>query len=298
MTVKELVTSLSVEFGGSDYPAVIEGTTATLALPGIVPSAIAVKGVLLTGATGLQADTGTTISLNDGIGEIPISANGITITYTLTVTNDFTVESIAKLAPDKDRRFHYTLFTISTGNVEFQGRYKLALKPGSSQEPGVQEMTDGTGLWRRIGETAKRILLPYHIDSGIKAFTEANLGQRRLHGGAVAETSDTYDINQYLLRPGTSYTLYALKEGGQRVLAVANLSTDVFDNTAEWPIEAKAFGHDAALTGTYSYDAQDPVFVMPVIHRVSGYLETFNYAPSSSSVSRLILSVDISINSF
>ena len=295
LTVKEPVTSLSVEFRGSDYPAVIEGTAASLTLPGMAPSEIAVKGVLLTGATGLEADTGTTISLTNGIGKIPISTNGITKTYTLTVTNAFTVESIAKSAPDKDRRFHYTLFTISTGDVELQGRHKLALKPSSSQEPGVQEMTDGTGLWRRIGETAKRILLPYHIDSGIKAFTEANLGQIRLHGGAVAETSDTYDINQYLLRPGTAYTLYALKEGSQRVLAVAKLSTDIFDSTAEWPLETKQFVQDTALTGTYSYDAQDPVFVMPAIFRVSGYIQTFEYYASASRSLSFRLTVHPSI---
>ncbi len=50
------------------------------------------------------------------------------------------------------------------------------------------------------------------------------------------------------------------------------------------------------MTGTYSYDAQDPVFVMPAIFRVSGYIQTFEYyAPASRSTS-FRLTVQPSIN--
>ncbi len=109
-------------------------------------------------------------------------------------------------------------------------RCKLASKLNSDNAPTAQEMTDGAGIWRNITDAEKRVLLAYHLDSGIKALTEDNLGKIRLHGGAAegASNGSVYDIDSHLLRPGSSYTLYLLKEGSQSATTLDDFSTDAY----------------------------------------------------------------------
>ena len=68
--------------------------------------------------------------------------------------------------------------------------------------------------------------------------------------------------DSYLLTPGTSYTLYALKDGGSNVETVHSFTTDVFVQDAI-PLTS-GYINDPAMGGEYSYNMSDGILVLPV----------------------------------
>ena len=280
------ITQLTVTIDGNYYLANLDGNIGTIIIPSsaTIPNEVVVKSVTLSsGATGLSV--GYTISLTNGSATIEITAqDGTTIqTYTIVVKKEIVVTTVPKNDETKDKRYHYVLFEIYSVNGANFGRHKLALKLSSEQAPTAQEMTYGDGVYRVIKGTKKRVLLAYTLNSGIKDYVEGTgdlkvTAAAKKHGDVLAAgTANEYTINtaKLLLEPNKSYTLYALEDGSTEVKNLQDFTTDEFDsNTSPWPAY---YINDPAITGSYSYDSQDAVFIYPALMSVSD--NNFVFAP-------------------
>ncbi len=170
---------------------------------------------------------------------------------------------MAKTNPDKDRRYHYVLFTIKSGDgITSLGRHKLALKLNTAPPPSVQDMREGAGVYRIINSSAKKVLLSYTLGSGIRGLaTNANYLGRAVKDRDTIN-GEVVDVDSYLLTPDTSYTLYALKDGGNSIEAIHRLATDIFVQDTI-PLTS-GYINDPAMGGEYSYDMSDGILVLPI----------------------------------
>ena len=260
------ITEFTVTAGSQDYTADFSGTSWKILIPNFesFPAQLTVKSIALSaGAVGLKKDD--LLPLTNQTASVTITAeDGTEAVYTITIAKKFTVAEVEKSTPAKDRRHHYVLFQVSSGSGSSLGRHKLALKLKTAEAPTAAEMTDGAGVYRVINGTEKRVILAYPLDSDIESITASNGGKSVKHGAAISGSSDTVDVDSHLLAPGSTYTLYALKDGEQTVEALAWLTTDVFD-TAETLLDSQYFINDPAISGSYTYDADDAVFITPFI---------------------------------
>lgn len=259
------LTALTVTIDNTDYAVTFDANqTAKVTIPsGKTITEITVKTATLSPkATGLQAKN--ELKVTAGRVSITITAeNGTSsVEYTITLVPNIIVTEIAKTNPDADKRHHYVLFHLVSGDGSSGGRYKLALKPSTNPAaPTVQEMKDGDGVHRIVTNTEKRVLLSYTLGSEIGSYMERSdiLAKAVKDGDTVG--ADVIDIDSYLLSPGESYTLYALKEGSDLVEAPKEFTTDAFSATSTTLIANVI--NDPALSGDYSYDREDPVFIIP-----------------------------------
>ncbi len=207
----------------------------------------------------------------------------ITITVGTLGTN-IEVSTVAKANPTEDKRYHYVAFTIQADGTTSMGRHKFALSLKTNPVPTVQEMNDGDGVYRIVNPTEKKVLLSYTLGSGISdLMTNTNYsGKMVQHGDQIGGTAA--NIDDYLLIPGTEYTLYALKDGDSSVENLYDFTTDTFDTASTFTGENKHLD-TAVFGGEYMIDPDDAVFVFPV-----------SLIPSSGSVSSYAIAVDGIIN--
>ena len=271
------ITELTVTAGSQDYTADFSGTSWKILIPNFesFPAQLTVKSIALSaGAIGPEKDD--VLPLTNQTASVTITAeDGTEVVYTITIAKKFTVAEVEKSTPAKDRRHHYVLFQVSSGSGSSLGRHKLALKLKTAKAPTAVEMTGGAGVYRVINGTEKRVILAYPLDSDIESITASNGEKSVLHGAAISGSSDTVDVDSHLLAPGSTYTLYALKDGEQTVEALAWLATDVFD-TAETFLDSQYLINDPAISGSYTYDADDTVFITPFIIGLTGTV-TYEY---------------------
>ena len=278
------MTALEVTIGGTDYPANIDGATATVVLSegAGVPDSVTVKAVTLSAkATGLK--NGDTITLDGGRATVTITAeDGATTTdYTLVVTHRIVLNSVLKTDAANHRRYTYVLFTVASGAQTDLGRYKLALTEASEDTPTAEAMTAGAGVSRGIGATEKRVLLAYTLTSNIGGVVETGssyLNKVVKHDEVVDGTH--LDVDGFLLSPGTEYAVYGLKSGGSTVVKLGQLSTDAFDAAETLTIDDTVL--DPSLTGEYPIHADDTVAVFPISMVVHVGLHTHELAYSES----------------
>ncbi len=260
------ITELTITVNNTDYSITFDTNRAfTVSIPAIetIPSKITVKSAVISKkANGLQANDELIVTNNQVL--ITITAeDGTSVNYTLKLINLIIVAEMAKTNPDKDRRYHYVLFTIKSGDgITSLGRHKLALKLNTAPPPSVQDMREGAGVYRIINSSAKKVLLSYTLGSGIRGLaTNAN------YLGRAVKDKDTIngevvDVDSYLLTPDTSYTLYALKDGGNSIEAIHRLATDIFVQDTI-PLTS-GYINDPAMGGEYSYDMSDGILVLPI----------------------------------
>ncbi len=260
------ITELTVTINSIDYPITFDTDRAfTVSIPAIetIPGKITVKSsVISKKASGLQANDELIVTNNQVL--ITITAeDGTSVNYTLKLINLIIVVEMEKINPDKDRRYHYVLFTIRSGDgTTSLGRHKLALKLNTDPPPSVQDMREGAGVYRIINSSAKKVLLSYTLGSGILDIaTNANYLGRAVKDGDTIN-GEVVDVDSYLLIPNTSYTLYALKDGGSSVETAHSFTTDDFVPDAI-PLTDGYF-NDPAMGGEYSYDMSDEILVLPI----------------------------------
>ena len=179
-----------------------------------------------------------------------------------TLSRNIVITETAKTNPQKDRRYHYVVFTVKADGTSSMGRHKFALKLNTEAAPTVQEMNNGAGAYRIVNHVEKKAILSYSLSSGIRAVaTNASYLGSAVKNGDTVEGA-VVDVDSYLLTPGETYTLYALKDGGRSVETVQNFTTDVFDQDAI-PL-TEGYINDPAMGGEYSYDMSDGMLVVPI----------------------------------
>ena len=87
------------------------------------------------------------------------------------------------------------------------------------------------------------------------------------------------DVDSYLLTPGKTYTLYALKDEDSSVETVHSFTTDVFVQDSI-PLTDGYF-NDPAMGGEYSYDMSDEILVLPISLFEAGTVTYELISPSS-----------------
>ncbi len=182
-----------------------------------------------------------------------------------TLSRNIVVTETAKTNPEKDRRYHYVVFSVKADGTTSMGRHKFALKLNTDTAPTAQEMNDGAGVYRIVNPTEKKAILSYSLSSGIRALaTNSNyLGNPVKNGDTVG--GEVVDVDSYLLTPDTSYTLYALKDGedgDSSVETAHSFTTDAFVPDAI-PLTS-GYINDPAMGGEYSYDMSDEILVLPI----------------------------------
>ncbi len=260
------ITELTITINSTDYSITFDTDGAfTVSIPAIetIPGKITVKSAVISEkASGLQANDELIVTNNQVL--ITITAeDGTSADYTLKLMKLIIVMEMEKINPDKDRRYHYVLFTIRSGDgTSSLGRHKLALKLNTDPPPSVQDMREGAGVYRIINSSAKKVLLSYTLKSGILDIaTNANYLGRAVKNGDTVE-GEVVDVDSYLLTPGTSYILYALKDGGSSVETAHSFTTDVFVPDAI-PLTS-GYVNDPAMGGEYSYDMSEGMLVVPI----------------------------------
>ncbi len=168
------------------------------------------------------------------------------------------ITEIAKTNPDKDRRFHYVVFTVaSVDGQSDSGRYFFALRQKNRPAPSSAQLRQGAGLHRRVTSEIKTVLLTHTLDSGIKDFIPTMNHQEVIHG-----SRNGVDVNRYFLIPGETYTLYAVKDGSDEVKKLKDFTTDAVQG--ELSLTADSFLDPAVYTDTYTYDKADGFIVIPL----------------------------------
>ena len=184
------------------------------------------------------------------------------ITIAVGLSKNIVVTETDKTDPEKDKRYHYVVFTVKADGTTSMGRHKFALKLNTdTTAPTVQEMNEGAGVYRIVNNTEKKAILSYSLSSKIRAVaTDTNYLARAVKNGDTVG-GEVVDVDSYLLTPNTSYTLYALKDGGSSVETVHSFTTDAFVSGAI-PLTS-GYINDPAMGGEYSYDMSDEILVLP-----------------------------------
>ena len=177
------------------------------------------------------------------------------------LSRNIVVTETAKANSEKDRRYHYVVFSVKADGTTSMGRHKFALKLNTDTAPTAQEMNEGAGVYRIVNNIEKKAILSYSLSSGIRAVaTSTNyLGTAVKNGDTVG--GEEINVDSYLLTPGTSYTLYTLKDEGSSVKTAHSFTTDVFVSDAI-PLTS-GYINDPAMGGEYSYDMSDEILVLP-----------------------------------
>ncbi|OQX28902.1 MAG: hypothetical protein B0D92_06505 [Spirochaeta sp. LUC14_002_19_P3] len=167
-------------------------------------------------------------------------------------------EEIARANPTQDRRYHYIAFTLKSADDADKGVYRLGLKKNSEATPTVQNLQDGDVIHRKINSDVKNNVVGYTLNSGIGAFIALDSSKNKI---IAHDTANSIDVDQYLLVPGTKYTLYANKVGEDTVGRVKEFSTDADDGQIHL---TNGTQHDAGLFGlSYPIAREDKTFMFP-----------------------------------
>ena len=88
------------------------------------------------------------------------------------------------------------------------------------------------------------------------------------------------DVDKYLLKPNTTYKLYAVKDSGGMVINVAKFTTDDFDPNSSPFVDSGDYNDNAIGNGriigqtytgnpiVYVYDTEDSLFAYPYFLRI------------------------------
>ena len=279
----------SLTYSASTIDA-FKGKAITAVTPTIVPQDATVEytvspqlpaGLELSPKSGIISGTPTDTYVAEAVYTVTAtgmenSTGSVTAAITIAVglSKNIVVTETAKMDPEKDRRYHYVVFSVKADGTTSMGRHKFALQPNTETAPTVQEMNEGAGVYRIVNNIEKKAILSYSLSSGIRAVaTNTNyLGNAVKNGDTV--DGQVVDVDSYLLTPGTSYTLYALKDGGSSVETVHSFTTDVFVPDAI-PLTS-GYINDPAMGGEYSYNMSDEIFVLPVSVYVYADTETYS----------------------
>ena len=266
----------SLTYSASTIDA-FKGKAITAVTPTIVPKDATVEytvspplpaGLELSPKSGIISGTPTDTYVAEAVYTVTAtgtenSTGSVTAAITIAVglSKNIVVTETAKMDPEKDRRYQYVVFTVKADGTTSMGRHKFALKLNTDTAPTVQEMNEGAGVYRIVNDTEKKAILSYSLSSKIRALaTNSNyLGSAVKNGDSV--DGQVVDVDSYLLTPGTSYTLYALKDGDSSVETVHSFTTDVFVPNAI-PLTS-GYINDPAMGGEYSYDMSDGILVLP-----------------------------------
>ena len=266
----------SLTYSASTIDA-FEGKAITAVTPTIVPKDATVEytvspqlpaGLELSPKSGIISGTPTDTYVAEAVytvtatgTENPTGSVTAAITIAVGLSKNIVVTETAKMNPEKDRRYHYVVFSVKADGTTSMGRHKFALQPNTETAPTVQEMNDGAGVYRIVNHIEKKAILSYSLSSGIRsvATNTSYLGSAIKNGDTV--DGQVVDVDSYLLTPGTSYTLYALKDGGSSVETVHSFTTDVFVQDAISLTSGDI--NDPAMGGEYSYDMSDGILVLP-----------------------------------
>ena len=254
----------SLTYSASTIDA-FKGKAITAVTPTIVPQNATVEytvspqlpaGLELSPKSGIISGTPTDIYAAEAVYTVTAtgtenSTGSVTAAITIAVglSKNIVVTETAKTDPEKDRRYHYVVFSVKADGTTSMGRHKFALKLNTETAPTVQEMNEGAGVYRIVNNIEKKAILSYSLSSGIRAVaTDSNyLGNPVKNGDTVG--GEVVDVDSYLLTPNTSYTLYALKDGGSSVETAHSFTTDAFVSNAI-PLTSGYF-NDPAMGGVY-----------------------------------------------
>ena len=186
----------------------------------------AVEGIAIDAASG-AVTVGAAAQAK--VHNVAVSASAGNTTYTGTIettlripVTDITAQKIP-LPAETHKRYHYVAFTLESPDDTDQGLYQFGLTAAGEPVPGKTDFENGMPIHRKVTATATKNVLAHTLGSGLKAFMADTNNQ-----GKVIVDSDAQDVDQYLLTPGASYTLYAYKPDTEEVQMVANLATDAF----------------------------------------------------------------------